>query len=115
MGKKLLLIILWWIAVGAAFPGWAEGQGPHRSSSGVEKATSGVNTPPPAMVMIYNRPIVAFRDTVFGSSPQQRARNTEERVHALIDSSLIGPVSFRRWPWTHPWGPQETGARTRLP
>jgi small-conductance mechanosensitive channel len=48
------------------------------------------------MVMVYNRPIVVFRDTLFGSSPQQRARNTEERINTLIDSSQIGAVSIRQ-------------------
>jgi len=44
------------------------------------------------MVMICNRPIVAFRDTLFGSSPQQRARRAEERINALIESGRIGPA-----------------------
>jgi hypothetical protein len=44
------------------------------------------------MVMIYNRPIVAFRDTLFGSSPQRRARGTEERINALIENGRIGPA-----------------------
>jgi small-conductance mechanosensitive channel len=95
MAKKAVLIILCWIVVLAGFCGWAEGQGPQSGSPGIEKATAGGKAPPPAVVMIYNRPIVAFRDTVFGSSPQQRARNTEERIHALIDSGQIGAVSTR--------------------
>jgi hypothetical protein len=45
--------------------------------------------------MVYNRPIVAFRDTVFGSSPKQRARGAEERINALIESGQIGAVSTR--------------------
>jgi small-conductance mechanosensitive channel len=95
MAKKAVLIALCWAGFWAGFCGWAEGQGPRPGSPGIEKAPAGVNAPPPAVVMIYNRPIVAFRDTVFGSSPQQRARGTEERINALIESGQIGAVSTR--------------------
>jgi small-conductance mechanosensitive channel len=95
MAKKAVLIALCWAGFWAGFCGWAEGQGPHPGSPGVEKAAAGVNAPPPAVLTVYNRPIVAFRDTVFGSSPQQRARNTEERINTLIDSGQIGAVSTR--------------------
>jgi len=95
MAKKAVLIALCWAGFWAGFCGWAEGQGPQPGSPGIEKAAAGVKAPPPAVVMIYNRPIVAFRDTVFGSSPQQRARGTEERINALIESGQIGAVSTR--------------------
>jgi len=90
--KKAGAILLGLLIVSAGFCGWAEGQGPQPGSTGIEKATSGVKAPPPAMVMICNRPIVAFRDTLFGSSPQQRARRAEERINALIESGRSGPA-----------------------
>ena len=92
MAKKAVLIALCWAGFWAGFCGSAEGQGPQPGSPGIEKATAGVNAPPPAVVIIYNRPIVALRDTLFGSSPQERARGTEQQINALIESGRIGPA-----------------------
>jgi small-conductance mechanosensitive channel len=95
MAKKIVLIALCWAGFWAGFCGWAEGQGPQPGSPGIEKAAAGVNAPPPAVLTVYNRPIVVFRDTVFGSSPQQRARATERRISDLIGSGTAGKVSSR--------------------
>ncbi len=95
MAKKAVLIALCWAGFWAGFCGWAEGQGPPPVSSGVEKATAGVKAPPPAVVMVYNRPIAVFRVSFLGSSPQERARGTEERINALIEGGRTGAVSTR--------------------
>ena len=39
-----------WIVVWEGFCGGAEGQGPQPGSPGIEKATAGVNAPPPAVL-----------------------------------------------------------------
>lgn len=94
MARKVLLTILCWIMGSLGFYGWAEGQGPQSASPGIEKGTGGT-APAPAVVMVYNRPIVAFRVPLLGSPPQERARGTEERINALIESGRIGAVSTR--------------------
>ena len=94
MARKGLLIILCWILGSVGLCGWAEGQGPQSASPGIENETGGTAMAP-AVVMVYNRPIIAFRVPLLGSSPQQRARGTEERINALIESGRIGAVSTR--------------------
>jgi hypothetical protein len=47
------------------------------------------------MVMIYNRPIVAFRADLFGYPPLERAKATEDRIYKLIEGGRIGKVTTR--------------------
>lgn len=94
MARKVLLVILGWIVGSLGFCGWAQGQGPQSASPGIEKGTQGTAAAP-AVVMVYHRPMVAFRVPLLGFSPQERARGTEERIHALIESGQIGAVITR--------------------
>ena len=95
MATRILLITLCWLMGSGWFCGWAEGQSPEPSSPGSQKAVKGRKAPPPTVVMVYNRPIVNFRAKLLSSSPQERARQAEERIQALIESGRIGTVTTR--------------------
>jgi small-conductance mechanosensitive channel len=94
MAKKVGWIIAFWVFVLGGFCGWAEGQGPPSASPGLEKGTGGI-APAPAVVMVYNRPIITFRVNLLGSSPKERARAAENRINALIEKGRIGKVSTK--------------------
>jgi small-conductance mechanosensitive channel len=94
MGKKAGWIIACWVLVLGAVCGWAAAQGPPSASPGVEKGAA-ESTPAPAVMMVYNRPIITFRVNLLGSSPQERARGAENRINALIEKGLIGKVSTK--------------------
>jgi small-conductance mechanosensitive channel len=74
----------------------AEAQGPQSASPEIEKGSGRtVLAPAPAVVMVYNRPIITFRVPLLGSSAQERARGAEERIKALIEKGRIGKVSTK--------------------
>jgi small-conductance mechanosensitive channel len=97
MTKKSVLIILCWIGIWAGFCGWAEGQGPQPVPSALEKAAGGLTAKSSAVVNIYNRSIVVLRaPSLFGLSPQERARGVEERINMVIETGTIGKVGSRQ-------------------
>ena len=88
MAKKAGWIIACWVLILGGLCGWAEGQTSQSRSSGIEKGA--VGTPPaPVVVMVYNRPIITLRVPLLGSSPQERARASEERISALIEKGRL--------------------------
>lgn len=92
MAKRAGWILACCVLVLGCFCGWAEGQGPLSASPGVEKTET---APAPAVVMVYNRPIVTLRVPHLGSSPQERARRAEDRINELIEKGRIGKVSAK--------------------
>lgn len=51
---------------------------------------------PPAVVVLYNQPVVVFRSSLYGYSPEQRARGLESRLVRLIDQGQLGPITTQR-------------------
>ncbi len=94
MAKKAGWIIACWVLVLGGFCGWAEGQGQQSASPGIGERTGGA-APAPAVVKVYNRPIITFRVPLLGSSPQERAKGAEDRINALIEKDLIGKVGTK--------------------
>jgi small-conductance mechanosensitive channel len=51
---------------------------------------------PPAVLSLWNRPIVTFRATVGGVEPEQRARNSRARINATALSLPVRPVTTQQ-------------------
>ena len=49
----------------------------------------------PAVLSMWNRPIVTYRATVNGVPPEQRVRNARARIEAQIQGRHAGPVATR--------------------
>jgi small-conductance mechanosensitive channel len=49
----------------------------------------------PAVLSLWNRPIVTFRATVDGMAPAQRVRNSRRRIDEHLEAALGGPVATR--------------------
>ena len=47
----------------------------------------------PALVSAFNRPVAVLRSPSFGYTPAQRAKSITERIDALIDKGIYGPVA----------------------
>lgn len=47
----------------------------------------------PALLMVFNRPILVMRAHVMGYSPSERVKATGKRIEKLIDQKIYGPVT----------------------
>jgi small-conductance mechanosensitive channel len=50
----------------------------------------------PAAVEVFNRPVALLRATSFGYTPSQRAKLIGERIAAILDKKIYGPVELDR-------------------
>lgn len=49
----------------------------------------------PAQLTVFNRPMLVFRATIFGYTPAERAKVTSERIAAIVDKGVYGPVTIQ--------------------
>ncbi len=89
----LVLSVTMPLAVQTA-PGVAPGLTPAETPT-VAKESSEALAPEPALVVVFNRPIVILRASLFGISPQQRAERAQERIGAFLSEDPVGEVSTR--------------------
>ncbi len=68
-----------------------------KSSLPVTKS-DGAGRRPPATVVIFNRPIVRFRASLLGISPEGRMESAQERIHALLERGGEGKVTVEAIP-----------------
>jgi hypothetical protein len=92
---RCLAILTMIFALLSAGEGSPAGQSNFQVGAGGEKAPSVAPLPPAGLVSVSNRPIVVFRAPVFGHSPQERARATEQRIGDLIGTGTAGKISSR--------------------
>ena len=100
-GRRAQLLLL--IALVAAAAGFVRaGEGPSTPAatkdSGVvaapaAKATSARSRLPAGTLTVFNRPIVTFRSTVLGVSPQDRALSAQTRILALLERGGEGRIT----------------------
>ncbi len=50
----------------------------------------------PSLFSVFNRPVVILRANLFGGGPGARTHRATERIDALLDRKLFGPVETRR-------------------
>ena len=50
----------------------------------------------PALVEVFNRPVVVLRSKSFGYTPNERAKRVSERIAGFLERRIYGPVAQER-------------------
>lgn len=87
MGTVLLLALLAALAGGA----WAA-DAKEPPTNAVADASAGATHPEPALVMVFNRPIMVLRAKSYGYTPAERAKRIADRIDGILEQGVYGPV-----------------------
>jgi small-conductance mechanosensitive channel len=99
LNRSLAAIALCFAAVGTPLPALAADPAPAAAAAAVESAAAAKAAEPtgraaPAILTVFNRPIVTFRSTFLGVTPAERAVIARERIYSMLEKGGAAKVSI---------------------